>query len=689
MVGYNNVWFDWPILNYVFSEIQNGGITNAQIYQRMMDLFASGNTGVHLDKFKYTIWDNKQFVQQVDLYKINHFDNKAKATSLKILEFNMGMANIIELPIPPGTVLNAEQRQTMLTYNHHDVDATTLFMQENITAMMLRDKMTWTVGMTNPQYPVNFTNFSESKMGVKYFEIMMRDAGMQIPRENPDTGLKGTYRPIIHFKDAIFDYVKFERRELQCILEYLKTISVVKTKECLNDLEVPAELAGFMNPDEVIVIGTPEEVLKSMKLRKNEKITLSKVPPGTDLSNATYIATHLHVVLDGFQFDFGTGGIHGSMKDSIIRHDPATGRIIIDVDVASYYPNLAIANQLYPAHLSSEFCKIYKKVYDIRRFEYPKKQFPLENKAIKLALNTVYGVSNDKSSIFYDPLYTMSITLNGQLLLCMLAEQLLKVPRLKLIQINTDGVTYQTDEKYRDHCAALNKWWEDLTKLELESVDYAAMYIMNVNNYIAEYTDGELKRKSSYEYNMEANSEWHKDFSARIVARAAEQALVHGIPVIQTILAEKDLSQFMLRTKVKRSDRLMFSRNGESEEIQRVSRFYAANDGGTMEKLSVPTEKQQAKWNEGIHYVHCDYPDKYVCKAPDSTAKLSGKYYVVPPNQRREIPIRSESILSDFRVQHCNSLVDSIEVQKVWDNLNLNYYITRANKLVDPLREVH
>ena len=38
-----------------------------------------------------------------------------------------------------------------------------------------------------------------------------------------------------------------------------------------------------------------------------------------------------------------------------------------------------------------------------------------ENAMLKLALNSVYGDSNNKYSVFYDPKYTMNITINGQL----------------------------------------------------------------------------------------------------------------------------------------------------------------------------------------------------------------------------------------------------------------------------------
>ena len=88
----------------------------------------------------------------------------------------------------------------------------------------------------------------------------------------------------------------------------------------------------------------------------------------------------------------------------------------------------------------------------------------------------------------------MSITINGQLLLCMLTEQMLKVPGLRMIQANTDGITYLCPHEYLDHTRAVCRWWEQLTNLELEEALYNRMFIRDVNSYMAEKQDGKLKR---------------------------------------------------------------------------------------------------------------------------------------------------------------------------------------------------
>src|SRR5699024_7429724 len=123
-----------------------------------------------------------------------------------------------------------------------------------------------------------------------------------------------------------------------------------------------------------------------------------------------------------------------------------------------------------------------------------------ENAMLKLALNGVYGDSNNQYSPFYDPQYTMSITINGQLLLCMLAEALMQADAVQMIQINTDGLTIRCPRNLQPWVQQVQAWWEKMTSLELEAAEYSRMFIRDVNNYVAEYTDGKLKRKGAYEY---------------------------------------------------------------------------------------------------------------------------------------------------------------------------------------------
>ena len=83
----------------------------------------------------------------------------------------------------------------------------------------------------------------------------------------------------------------------------------------------------------------------------------------------------------------------------------------------------------------------------------------------------------------------MRTTINGQLLLCMLAEGLMKVPTVRMVMANTDGLEYTIHpdhvEQARDVCSR----WERTTQLTLEYARYKKMCIKDCNNYMAVYED--------------------------------------------------------------------------------------------------------------------------------------------------------------------------------------------------------
>ena len=84
----------------------------------------------------------------------------------------------------------------------------------------------------------------------------------------------------------------------------------------------------------------------------------------------------------GINYEFGEGGIHASWDDKIFEEDD--NHILRDVDVSSFYPNLAIVNNYRPEHLGEAFSKVYKFIYEERK-KYPKGS--PENQSYKIVLN--------------------------------------------------------------------------------------------------------------------------------------------------------------------------------------------------------------------------------------------------------------------------------------------------------------
>lgn len=649
LIGFNNIGFDYPVLHHLLEkavEAKKAGrkleIGPFELYRKAQSIIDAQNDE---DKFVNIIPAHKMYIPQVDLYKIHHFDNKARATSLKMLEFNMKSDDIEDLPFPVGTRLTSRQIDTLLKYNGHDVLQTRLFYYKSLEAIRFRQVL-------SEKYGKDFTNHNDTKIGKDYFIMRLEEAmpGSCYKQVGKRRVIQQTKRNKIDLKEVVFPYIQYERQEFQAVKKWFELQSIKETKGIFidileSDLGDLAKYANLRMKRKKLFKKPTEEQIAEYKKDKPlcwiDEIELKGKETkanGGGQKRAFWlcwnVADSLNVVVDGFEFVFGTGGIHGSIESSIVESNDEY--VLIDLDVASYYPNLAISNRIYPEHLSDKFCDIYKDVYDERKLY--SKGSP-ENKAMKLALNGVYGDSNSEFSPFYDPKYTMSITINGQLLLCLLSEKLIKIDSLSMIQANTDGLTVRVKRDKQDEVMACVKEWEKLTGLEMERNDYSKMMIRDVNNYIAVYEKGgDVKRKGAYEYD---GLDWNKNHSSLVIPKAAEHELLGKGTVEDFITKHRDKYDFMLRTKVPRSSSLILqTEDGAETRQQNICRYYAskAKEAGKLVKL-MPA--------------------------------LAGK---------EEEGDRRIGIETGWNVKICN------DIRKFTWDIDYEYYISEARKLVDPLK---
>lgn len=433
MIGFNNLFYDYAVIHELY---KNPDWTPNQIYQFSKNLITSNN------RFGNTIWPHDRFAPQIDLFKIFHFDNKAKTTNLKALQINMRSENVVESAVPFDTYVSLEQvTQDLIPYNVHDVKETKKFALGAISAINFR------IGLI-PQFGLEVLNWNDTKIGEN---ILIDKIGRDVCFTRDHNGRnqkRQTIRTSVPLTDVIFPYIQFQHPEFNRVLDYMRLQTLT-----------PEE---FYTDDGELYLGD------------------------TIKTKGVFSGLKAHVA--GLDYYFGTGGIHASVEKQHVR--AGNGYRIRDIDVASLYPSIGIVNRLFPEHLGEAFIAAYASVPKERK-EWQKKKGKkcTEANSLKLAANGAYGKSNDKFSVLFDPLFTMRITINGQLMLAMLAERLVTVPTLQIIQCNTDGITYRIHESYIPQAEAIEKEWQAFTMLELESVYYKQMWISDVNNYIAEYED--------------------------------------------------------------------------------------------------------------------------------------------------------------------------------------------------------
>ncbi len=419
MVGFNNRGYDYPITHTVMK--YRGLVSPEILYNHGQRIIQSD------DRFENIIWDRDMLIPQLDLMLVHHFDNKAKATSLKLLEFNMRMRSIKELPYDPLQPLTYEQSREIIRYNKHDVMATFKFHNFTLEQIKFRKEL-------SERYGVDFTNFNDTKIGAEIVAVELRKSGVNVSKHNQ------TIRTRIPVNDIIFDYIHFESPEFNRVLDFFRS-SVI-------DVE---HIKGFFKDK------------------------------GSDEQQTKFTS----VTINDFTFDFGAGGIHGCVKPKIFRSDEEW--VIVDIDYASFYPNISVKNKIYPAHLGIEWCHSMERMFN-ERVKLGKNS--TIGKAYKLGLNGSYGKSNDKHSPFYDPSYTMAITINGQFIISMLCELLMKhIPGFQMIFVNTDGLCCYIPRFYEKYLHELCAYSDKQTGLTLEFQNYKMIAIRDVNNYIGVLED--------------------------------------------------------------------------------------------------------------------------------------------------------------------------------------------------------
>jgi hypothetical protein len=511
------------------------------------------------ERWGHMVYASDRVVPQIDLMRIRHYEyGSAKATGLKALEFAMRADNIEDLPFPVGSVLTREQVPVLKRYNAHDVSQTKRFYFHTLEMIKFREELC-------RKYPgKDWLNFNDGKIGKEYFTMELEKAGVQCFEFGPNGRTpRQTRRSSIALKDCILPWIKFDSPDLTRVLEWFKGQTITETKGVFKDITA---------------------------------------------------------TVNGFTFVFGLGGIHGSVENRVFEADDEWA--IVDLDVTSMYPNVAIKNKLYPEHLGEKFCDIYEDLFEQRK-KYPKKS--AESAMLKLALNSVFGDSNSPFSVFFDSRFTMSITLSGQMLLALLAEQIMKWTDAELVQCNTDGVTVRIRRSEIPDLEKVRVEWQALTKLNLEEARYKRFFVGDVNSYLGEYEDGSVKRKGRYQWDVE----FHQDSSALVVPKVAEKVLLTGAGIRETLSQWTDIHDFMIRVKVPRTGHLQWGDN----KVQNTTRYLVTEDGKPLRKW-LPPLKDKSDW-------------------------------------------RGFAVQAGWLVQVCNDIKDAEGAR-----VNLDYYATEIEKLV-------
>lgn len=358
----------------------------------------------------------------------------------------------------------------------------------------------------------------------------------------------------------------------------------------------------------------------------------------------------------GTSYTIATGGLHSNEIPAVYVED--SDNIIVDRDVASYYPNMIRSLKVCQKHLIPKaWFRIADTIVDERlEHKHLAKDKSLDVKerdkhataaaCLKIVANAgIFGKMGSEKSFLCDKKAMYQVTINGQLFLLMLIEKL-ELAGIHVISANTDGIVTIVPRKLEQTADDICHWWEKHLGLELEFTYYTKYVTEGVNSYLTVKRGGSSKFKGRMNPKMFLE-DLSKGYNSPIVAKCVTEYFINGTPVMETLRNAKSILDFCRTQNVNHKYRLEFTHvvDGKiiTDVVQRNTRFYISSTGGTLMKV------ESMGWNE-----------------------------------HNEEQVKKSSLCAGQRVSICNT-VDDTDISEL--NVNYLYYYNEAMAIIEPIEQ--
>ena len=594
LIGFNSIKFDDLLLMkmYILKDVVLAEDTHWWAIERLKMLADEiiGNNDIN---YKWIDEDLKKFKQwwtSIDLL-MSLFETTARK-SLKQAGINLKWYRIEDLPLKPNAVVTKDLFPKIFDYNMNDVLITRALHLAKKSEFELRIDI-------SAKYGVNVLTSNRSTIADKLMaKFYSQYTGLQYFQFKD----LRTYRSVIFFGDILNPRIKFNTPILQQAYEDIRNTTFHVDKKYLKK-----------------------------------------------------------IIFNGKGYNVRTGGLHSIDRPGRFEAD-CINVFLRDADVNSYYPSLVYNEGVCPSHLASvAFSSIVLMIKDDRlQYKSDAKLFKSQGRyseakdaktgadALKIVANSGLFGKLGYDSWLLDLKAMYQVTLNGQLYLLMLIEQL-EEAGIEILSANTDGIIARVRKDQLEIYNAIVTAWQAYTKLGLEFTDYIKYVRTSVNSYVAikkewlEHPDMEdvIKRKDEFLTEVELS----KGFNAPVVAIAIDNLIVNGIPIEQTIRNHKDIYDYCISVKTGEvyDKQLHTIQNGEFtvKALSKNLRYFVSTTGGTLlkHKLNSDSSDKYDNMIKGVlitpfndyyrvndmneYNINYQY---YIKRATDLLLKIEGEY---------------------------------------------------------------
>lgn len=216
LVGYNIINFDYPVIHLCLlirktaASKQSGDQLARMIYKKTQEMMAR---------------EHPPYINPVlplkDVFRIWHFDNEAKATSLKWVECAIRWPNVEDSPYQHyDSIDDEEMLQKLLDYNLNDCLATREFyLKKTMPKIKMRKVL-------SEKFGLKLDNANDAKIGEM---IILSGVASRMGMSIHDLKELRTYRPYVDLNDIILPHIKFQSMQFNYILKRFQAMRISDT----------------------------------------------------------------------------------------------------------------------------------------------------------------------------------------------------------------------------------------------------------------------------------------------------------------------------------------------------------------------------------------------------------------------------------------------------------------------------
>lgn len=620
--GYNNRKYDRLMLSALlmyYNQFDKPSKLITFLYETSQRVIRnSNNDTLWTDNFTSLILRNNLAFRDLDLFQIFRLDHYHK--SLKQTSINIKWYNLKEYTMPPIGDLDRH-------YYH--------------------ERLPEAKGMTDRELNIHYRNVFERFIPKEYLQEMAdyNDNDVYIVAElirmNQEEVLL-RYRISEEYKVDVFSASRSTIADKVIVKLYSKYTGL-HPKAFIDTKTIRRKIVVSEILSDKIAFSTPElnDILSGIR-----SLTL-RGEKGEFDREFTFMGT---------SYTIATGGLHSNEIPAVYTEND--DNIIVDRDVASYYPNMIRSLKVCQKHLLPKaWFRIADTIVDERlEHKHLSKDKSLDSKerdkhataaaCLKIVANAgIFGKMGSEKSFLCDKKAMYQVTINGQLFLLMLIEKL-ELAGIHVISANTDGIVTVVPRKLEKTADDICHWWEKHLGLELEFTYYTKYVTEGVNSYLTIKRGGSCKFKGRMNPKMFLE-DLSKGYNSPIVAKCVTEYFINGTPVMETLRNAKSILDFCRTQNVNHKYRLEFTHvvDGKirTDVVQRNTRFYISSTGGTLMKV------ESMGWNDN-----------------------------------GEEQVKKSSLCAGQRVSICNT-VDDTDISEL--NVNYLYYYNEAMAIIEPIEQ--